>query len=906
MLMSMLGIARQTEAIKIKTTYEGIYKLEGTELSSFLPALSSKSAKFLHLYYNGQEKPFYIKELNTAIGNNAIYFYTQKNDATLDKELYDKQGAALNPYASIYSDTSVYIITFDESKEGLYYKLENISTANTSIFDVNVEQIIAFKEQYFLGKNFGSGATQSEYTLGEGYSGVLWSMGNTQSRTFNLPNLVSNSKVELECYVSGQSDAIASNPNFNHHVQINLVGTGSHLLLDTMYRGYNAVRKKFNLNASLFSAANTLQFTSVNDLGAQSDFNSTPYIKLNYQQTTQLAQEKLFRFNLKNSSNSNLYFKGITADSMFLFDNNRHTYYTWHNQNDSVYYTIKASINTNNYTLASLKQADVHSNVIIEKIELKKFEFNQEENDLIIISSIRLKQGAEAYRNYKISKGTRTLLVYVEDLYDAYSYGYHHPIAITRFIKQYELEAKIKAKNIFIIGKGIQSNFYNNVNFARRDLVPSIGIPPSDILYVSSLNFSSLAPSMGIGRIAVENNEEVLNYLDKVIDQDLANKNAMWRKNIIHATGGRTISENTLFTSALKSCEDIAVQPLLGAKVLNFNKKVIDSIKEKNLKLIIATFHEGGVQYDSFLQKLYNSIQHFGLNANDIIYINADAKNNISFNNFFINNNISEKVKVYFTNYLISHSLKNYSGQRLQTQIIDKENKDYNFLFFNRAVFKDHRLWALGKLHQHGVLKTSLYSIIFPYEDTIKFNNNRDGFGTIATYDDYVETLPYLNQINEMGIVKIDNFPTTKRVNYDDIDPFATTFVSAFENSYVSIVSESTFSSAQISEKIAKPLRYLHPFIVIGGPHYLKKLKEFGFKTFSDWWDESYDDELDDVKRMDKVLKLIISLNDSNKLKQIYEESKHIVLHNARHCQKFSPDSSIHSLFKTIFENEKN
>ncbi len=339
---------------------------------------------------------------------------------------------------------------------------------------------------------------------------------------------------------------------------------------------------------------------------------------------------------------------------------------------------------------------------------------------------------------------------------------------------------------------------------------------------------------------------------------------------------------------------------------LNFNSKVIDCIKEKKLKLIIATFHEGGVQYDSFLKKLYNSINHFNLDANDIIYVNADAKNNISFDKFFLENNITNKVKVYFTNYLISHSLKNYSGQHLQSQIINKENKDYNFLFFNRAVFKDHRLWALGKLKQKNVLENSLYSIIFPYEREIQFNNNRDGFGTICTYEDYIQTLPYLKEINDLGIVKIDNFPTTKRVNYDDIDPFATTFISAFENSYISIVSESTFSSAQISEKIAKPLRYLHPFIVIGGPHYLKKLKEFGFKTFDKWWDESYDDELDDVKRMDKVLKLIVSLNDSNNLKKIYEESKDVVLHNARHCQKFSPNSAIQSLFKNIFENEKN
>ena len=36
---------------------------------------------------------------------------------------------------------------------------------------------------------------------------------------------------------------------------------------------------------------------------------------------------------------------------------------------------------------------------------------------------------------------------------------------------------------------------------------------------------------------------------------------------------------------------------------------------------------------------------------------------------------------------------------------------------------------------------------------------------------------------------------------------------------------------------------------MISHSHTLKKLKEFGFKTFSDWWDESYDTEEDDSRR---------------------------------------------------------
>jgi hypothetical protein len=336
----------------------------------------------------------------------------------------------------------------------------------------------------------------------------------------------------------------------------------------------------------------------------------------------------------------------------------------------------------------------------------------------------------------------------------------------------------------------------------------------------------------------------------------------------------------------------------------NFNKKVIEKLKTTNLKLIIATFHEGGVYYDSFLEKLYKSINHYELNANNILYINADAKNEISFNKYFETNKIVNKVNTLFTNYLLCHSLNNYSGQPLQHNIIEPTIKENNFLIFNRSVFKDHRMWVLAKLEEKKVLDTSLYSIIFPYKNEFKYNTNRDGFGMFCSKEDFKNTLPMLNKIKEKGIVMMDSFPTTKRVNYDDIDPFATTFIPLFENSYVSIVTESSFSSAQISEKIAKPLRYLHPFIVIGGPNYLKKLKEMGFKTFDKWWDESYDDEIDDTIRMQKVLNLIESLNNSTLLQTIYEESKDIVMHNARLCKYFDASTSIKTLFNNIFLNE--
>jgi hypothetical protein len=56
------------------------------------------------------------------------------------------------------------------------------------------------------------------------------------------------------------------------------------------------------------------------------------------------------------------------------------------------------------------------------------------------------------------------------------------------------------------------------------------------------------------------------------------------------------------------------------------------------------------------------------------------------------------------------------------------------------------------------------------------------------------------------------------------------------------------------TEKIYKAIVCYHPFIVVSGKHFLKSMKEFGYKTFSKWFDESYDNE----ESIDVRIKMIV------------------------------------------------
>ena len=59
-------------------------------------------------------------------------------------------------------------------------------------------------------------------------------------------------------------------------------------------------------------------------------------------------------------------------------------------------------------------------------------------------------------------------------------------------------------------------------------------------------------------------------------------------------------------------------------------------------------------------------------------------------------------------------------------------------------------------------------------------------------------------------------------------------------------------------------------------------MKQFGFKTFDKWWDESYDSEKDDWKRLQMIMDLVLKLSqyDKKDLLNMYQDMKETLQHN--------------------------
>jgi hypothetical protein len=101
------------------------------------------------------------------------------------------------------------------------------------------------------------------------------------------------------------------------------------------------------------------------------------------------------------------------------------------------------------------------------------------------------------------------------------------------------------------------------------------------------------------------------------------------------------------------------------------------------------------------------------------------------------------------------------------------------------------------------------------------------------------------------------------------------------------------------SEKIYKPIFVAQPFILMGNPRSLEVLRKQGYKTFSKWWDESYDNELDYYKRMDKIFDVMseIASWDMEKCFEITQEMLPTLIHNFNVLMK---GETLQDLFKQI------
>ena len=88
-----------------------------------------------------------------------------------------------------------------------------------------------------------------------------------------------------------------------------------------------------------------------------------------------------------------------------------------------------------------------------------------------------------------------------------------------------------------------------------------------------------------------------------------------------------------------------------------------------------------------------------------------------------------------------------------------------------------------------------------------------------------------------------------------------------------------------LTEKTFKPICLKMPFVIVGTRGSLKYLRSYGFKTFGHLWDESYDDELNDHQRIEKVAFTLKAMDilPADEKQRLFDMAQEICEYNYNH-----------------------
>ena len=216
----------------------------------------------------------------------------------------------------------------------------------------------------------------------------------------------------------------------------------------------------------------------------------------------------------------------------------------------------------------------------------------------------------KSYADYRASTaggGYDTLVVDMDLLYNQFNYGIKSPLAIFDFMRF--LVDGGEPQFLFIIGKGLGPNipFHRDtdgvinitqfgIDYEIRDLVPAAGDPGSDMYFTAGLNGTSFEPAVPVGRLPARNSQQVLDYLEKVVETEALPFDNLWRKEVLHLSGGISASELVNFRNFMDQFKVVAEDDFFGgsvettAKTSGSTVELINVADEVNDGLNLVTF----------------------------------------------------------------------------------------------------------------------------------------------------------------------------------------------------------------------------------------------------------------------------------------------------------------------------
>ncbi len=566
---------------KIKVAEDGIYRISGATLAGQGFPVGDVEASQLQLFWMGKEQPIFTSTEGKLGAEDFLEFYGRKNRSELDRFLFkDPDREMLNPEYSLYTDTSVYFLTWSAGTHVRYEDVEmgDIDTSLPVLDWYWHEEKVVFSDRHFKPTLTTQGVRFSTYVEGEGFCS---SAQVSQSFKINSTNVNTDGPAaKLSYRISGRLR------NHNLTVAMNGQNTATYISSPTQL----IIDEKEIQSYDLLSSNQvdvTSQFTN--------DRLVVGYAKLKYPRKLTFNGDGCVLIQLSDSEEDRLLsIEGLgSSDQYVIYDEENNSRSTVDGSH------VRISPSLSNLFISEAK--------CIASIDIEMYSFNHindfDANYLFITSKKFLSEAPNylndyvEYRKTEVGGNFNVHIICAEDLYDQYAFGVnYHPLSIKNW-SNFAVKNWPNLEFVYLIGKGYHySDIRNDVN---KGFLPVYGLPGSDNLLLSK-GISSV-PNFALGRLATKSQEEIKIYLDKikVMEDQIANapqtiEDRLWMKRVLHLSGGsREGNERLVLQNNLATMGERLEQNKFGAIITSLSKQTDDIIDKSINENIVDLINDG-------------------------------------------------------------------------------------------------------------------------------------------------------------------------------------------------------------------------------------------------------------------------------------------------------------------------
>lgn len=303
--------------------------------------------------------------------------------------------------------------------------------------------------------------------------------------------------------------------------------------------------------------------------------------------------------------------------------------------------------------------------------------------------------------------------------------------------------------------------------------------------------------------------------------------------------------------------------------------EIIKLFKQKNIRILFLDPHECIDEIE--IKHLSNFLKSHNINAKNFLYVNND---------FYIKDTSKKYgISAKKWNHLFINTSSGYITD--SKNITFKKEREFVFLSKNKMM-KPHRMLLISFLQKNKLLDITNYSCLHFFFDYLEMCENIENIFNTNIMNEYKKQIQFFMNFGifetkyEKGNYTLEGEENINYAGHFTLDDY--------HSSYINITSESGYDESflHISEKSLKPFAMYQLPIFVSSPFHVKSMKElYDLDFFDDFIDHSYDNEIDNVKRIKLIFKEILRLSElKNELPNFFEKNKSRFISNREKIKK--------------------